>query len=82
MLVSLLGEVQMASCHRLCRRCGQRFVSVATTQLTPKRLTPAAEQVASMAGVASNSFGEAADHVLRTMAGLRLSESTVQRTAE
>jgi hypothetical protein len=50
--------------------------------LTAKRLTPAAEQVASMAGVASNSFGEAADQVLRTMAGLRLSESTVQRTAE
>lgn len=50
--------------------------------LTPKNLTPAAEQVASMAGVACNSFGEAADHVLRTMAGLRLCESTVQRTAE
>jgi hypothetical protein len=50
--------------------------------LTPKRLTPAAEQVASMAGVVCNSFAEAADNVLRTMAGLRLSESTVQRTAE
>jgi hypothetical protein len=50
--------------------------------LTPKRLTPAAEQVVSMAGVACNSFGEAADHVLRVLAGLRLSESTVQRTAE
>jgi hypothetical protein len=35
-----------------------------------------------MAGVACNSFAEAADNVLRTMAGLRLSESTVQRTAE
>jgi hypothetical protein len=35
-----------------------------------------------MAGVAGNSFGEAADHLLRTMAGLRLCESTVQRTAE
>jgi hypothetical protein len=50
--------------------------------LTPKRLTPAAEQVASMAGVVCNSFAEAADNVLRTMTGLRLSESTVQRTAE
>jgi hypothetical protein len=49
--------------------------------LTPKSLTPAAEQVTSMAGVACNSFGEGADHVLRTMAGLRLCESTVQRTA-
>ena len=35
-----------------------------------------------MAGVACNSFGEAAEHVLRTMAGLRLCESTVQRTTE
>jgi hypothetical protein len=50
--------------------------------LTTKRLTPAAEQVASMAGVVCNSFAEAADNVLRTMAGVRLSESTVQRTAE
>ena len=50
--------------------------------LTPKRLTPAAEQVASMAGVVCNSFAEAADNVLRTLAGLRLSESTVLRTAE
>lgn len=36
----------------------------------------------SMAGVACNSFAEASDNVLRTLAGLRLSESTVQRTAE
>lgn len=35
-----------------------------------------------MAGVACNSFGEAADHVLRTRAGLRLGESTGQRTTE
>jgi hypothetical protein len=50
--------------------------------LTPKRLTPAAEQVASMAGAVCNSFAEGADRVLRTMAGLRLCESTVERTAE
>ena len=50
--------------------------------LTPKRLTPAAEQVVCMAGVVCNSFAEAADDVLRTMAGLRLCESTAQRTAE
>jgi hypothetical protein len=50
--------------------------------LTPKRLTPAAEQVASMAGTVCNSFQEAAGRVLGTMAGLHLSESTTQRTAE
>jgi hypothetical protein len=35
-----------------------------------------------MAGVVCNSFAEASRNVLRTMAGLRLSESTVQRTTE
>ena len=50
--------------------------------LTAKRLTPAAEQVVSMAGAVCNSFAEACGRVLGTMAGLRLSESTVQRTAE
>jgi hypothetical protein len=50
--------------------------------LTPKRLTPAAEQVVSMAGAVCNSFAEASGRVLGTLAGLRLSEATVQRTAE
>lgn len=54
----------------------------AAVGLTAKFLTPAAEQVTSMAGVVCNSFKESAEHVLRTLAGLRLSESTVQRTAE
>jgi hypothetical protein len=35
-----------------------------------------------MAGVACNSFAEAADNVLSTLAGLDLSASTLQRTAE
>jgi hypothetical protein len=50
--------------------------------LTPKRLTPAAEQAVSMAGAVCNSFQEAATRVLGTLAGLRLSESATQRTAE
>jgi hypothetical protein len=50
--------------------------------LTPKRLTPAAEQAVSMAGAVCNSFKEAAERVLGTLAGLHLSESATQRTAE
>jgi hypothetical protein len=50
--------------------------------LTPKHLTPAAEQVICMGGVVCDSFAEAADDVLTAMAALRVSESTVQRTAE
>jgi hypothetical protein len=50
--------------------------------LTPKRLAPAAERVVSLAGLLSDSFAEAAQKVLPELAGLRLSESTAQRTTE
>ena len=44
-------------------------------------LTPAAEQVVALAGTLS-SFGEGAERILPKMAGLRVSESTVERTTE
>lgn len=50
--------------------------------LTPKRLTPAAEQAVTLAGTICNSFGEAAEKVLPALAGLHLAETTVQRTTE
>jgi hypothetical protein len=50
--------------------------------LTPKRLTPAAEQAVRLAGAVCNRFQEAASRVLGTLAGLHLSESATQRTAE
>jgi hypothetical protein len=81
--LSLVGEVLCWRAYYYCHRCGTgSFPWDEAVGLTPKLLTPAAEQVASMAGVVCNSFAEAADNVLRTMAGLRLCESTVQRTAE
>lgn len=49
--------------------------------LENRQLTPGAEQVVALAG-GMVSFREASQRVLRTMAGLRVSESTVQRTAE
>jgi hypothetical protein len=49
--------------------------------LTPKALTPAAAQVVSQAGVLA-SFAEASERTLRTMCGLKVSESTVERTTE
>lgn len=48
---------------------------------SPQRLTPAAEEVTALAGV-QESFGKAADRTLRKLAGLRLCESTVERTTE
>lgn len=78
-----MGAVRCFRAYYYCHRCGEGlFPWDEAVGLTPKRLTPAAEQVASMAGVVCNSFAEAADSVLSTMAGLHLSESTVQRTTE
>jgi hypothetical protein len=50
--------------------------------LTPKRLTPGAEELTTLAGVTGESFQEGAGKLLPKMASIRLSESTVQRTSE
>jgi len=50
--------------------------------LTPKRLTPGAEELTTLAGTTGESFQEAAEKLLPKMASMRLSESTVQRTSE
>jgi len=50
-------------------------------RLTDKSLTPAAAQVTAQAGVLA-SFADASERTLRTMCGLRISESTVERTTE
>jgi len=50
--------------------------------LTPKRLTPGAERAVSLTGLLTDSFAEAAEKVLPELSGLRLSETTVQRTTE
>lgn len=44
-------------------------------------LTPASEEIVALAGVLG-SFADGAERVLRKLAGLRLSESTVERTTE
>jgi hypothetical protein len=50
--------------------------------LTPRRLTPGAEELTTLAGTTSESFQEAAAKLLPKMASIRLSKSTVQRTSE
>jgi len=50
-------------------------------RLSEERLTPGAQEIAALLGI-QNSFGTAADRVLEKAAGLRLSESTLQRTTE
>jgi len=81
--VSLLGEITVHRAYYYCHRCGQGlFPWDLEVGLTPKRLTPGAERAASLAGLLTDSFEEAAEKVLPELAGLRLSETTVQRTTE
>jgi hypothetical protein len=44
-------------------------------------LTPAAQEISSLAGVLG-SFADGAERILRKMSGLRVSESTIERTTE
>lgn len=65
-----------------CRPCGKGFFPFdGRARLSPRGLSPAAEQLATLAGAACESFDRGAD-VLEEMSGLRLSESTVERTTE
>jgi hypothetical protein len=81
-VVSLLGEMRLWRPYYHCPHCHRGcFPWDEVLRLSPQRLTPGAQEVASLAGV-QESFGKAAQRTLRKLAGLRLSESTVQRTTE
>jgi hypothetical protein len=80
--VSLVGSIRIERAYYHCRSCHQGFCPWdAVLDLTAADVSPGAREVVSMAG-AVDSFGQAAVALLTRMAGLRLSESTVQRTAE
>jgi hypothetical protein len=65
-----------------CRRCGKGFFPWDNqVGLTERNLTPALEQVACLTGAVADSFERGAE-LLEKTAGVRLSESTVQRTTE
>jgi hypothetical protein len=69
--------------YYICHQCGVgQFPWDETVGLTGQRLTPGAEELATLAAVISQSFQEGAEKSLRKLSGLRLSESTVQRSAE
>lgn len=68
--------------YYLCPACHAGHVPVdAALEFSARRLTPGAEEVATLAGT-TNSFADAAEKFLPKMSGLRLSESTVERAAE
>jgi hypothetical protein len=80
--VSLLGEVRLSRSYYYCSHCH-------TSQqpwddklgLGKRRVTPGAEELASLAGTLTG-FESAAERTLWRMSGIRLSESTVERITE
>ncbi len=80
--LSLLGEVSCQRAYYHCGRCGQGQVPWDEQSGLTRRLTRGASELTTLAGTLSQSFAEAATTTLPKMAGLRLSESTVQRVAE
>lgn len=81
-VVSLLGAVRVTRAYYHCTRCRGGFApGDAAMRLPEAQLTPAACEVACLAGALS-AFAEAAEVTLPKLAGLRLAESTVERAAE
>jgi hypothetical protein len=80
--VSLVGAVRVERAYYRCRACRTGHCPRdGRLGLSGAGLTPGAEQVTALAG-ALGSFAEAAAKTLPKLAGLRLAESTVERTAE
>src|SRR6266436_9842828 len=81
-VVSLLGEVRLCRGYYHCRNCHHgHFPWDELLRLSPQRLTPGAQEVVCLAGI-KESFGKAAGRTLSKLAGLCLSESSVERTTE
>jgi len=78
----LLGAIHLDRCYYHCRACRQGHVPWdRQLGLGTATLTPAASEVASIAGV-QTSFAQSAEVTLHKLCGLRLSESTVERVTE
>lgn len=80
--VSLMGDIRFARGYYHCEHChAGHFPWDEMLRLSPQRLTPAAQEVAALAGI-QESFGKAAGRTLRKLAGIGVCESTVERTTE
>jgi hypothetical protein len=78
----LLGLVHLERHYYHCKTCGKGHCPWdETLRTTGHRLTPGAREVVCLTGI-QESFGQAADRTLHKLTGIRLSESTVERTTE
>lgn len=78
-----MGPIAVEAAYYHCRHC-RRGVKPWEQTLRLKSnvsLTPGSEEMVSLAGVLG-SFADGAERVLQKLSGLRLSESTVERTTE
>jgi hypothetical protein len=81
-VLSVLGAVRLERAYYYCRHCGHgHHPWEDMLGLTSQDLTPAASELTSLSGLLC-SFEEASRKVLPKLAGLRLSESTAERTTE
>ena len=80
--MSLVGPVRLERAYYHCRHCRKGHCPRdGQLRLAGDDLTAGAREAASLAGLLT-SFAEAAEKVLPKLAGLRLAESTVERTTE
>lgn len=78
-----MGQFECSRGYYYCGKCGHgTFPWDQVVGLTARSFTPATERLVSLAGTLSDGFEEASETVLPEMAGLRVAETTVQRTAE
>ena len=81
-MLSALGPVRLERAYDHCPRCHAGHCPWdASLRLTAGDPTPAAEELVSLAELLG-SFAEASQKVLPRLAGLRLAESTAERTTE
>jgi hypothetical protein len=79
-LVCLLGSVRLQRHYYHCKACRHgHYPWDGLLRTAGQRLTPGAQQVVCLTGIQA-SFGQAADRALHKLTGLRLCESTAQRT--
>jgi hypothetical protein len=78
-----MGPLTLQAAYYHCSHCCHGHKPWETTLRLKKStaLTPASEEMVSLAGILG-SFADGAERVLQKLAGLRVSESTVERTAE
>jgi hypothetical protein len=79
---SLVGTMRLSRPYYYCEHCHHGIWPWdEILRLSPERLTPGGQEIVTLLGTL-NSFGKAAERVLEKATGLRLSESTVERTTE